>query len=202
MNYPSLTSRHIYDARLFATRYDMVRELAADLPSNPSVCEVGVALGDFSENLMRSLNPSRFVAVDWFRVHEDELVWGRPADEVFKGKTHGQFYRDRFAGKPVEIHEGDSAPTLSALEDETFDLIYLDGDHSYESVKADAQAALRKIKPSGILIFNDYIMIDTFRRDDYGVVPVVNQICADTDWRIIGLALEHSMFCDVALKRC
>lgn len=202
IDYPAIAPRHLRGAKLYADRYDMLRDIAARLPKYPTICEVGVGLGDFSEFLLRLLQPSRFVAIDWFRVHEvDQLVFGRPVNEVFGARTHAQFYRERFAGKPVEVLEGDSAETLSSLEDGSFDMIYVDANHEYDGVKADADAALRKMKRGGVLVFNDYILFDHLRGSEYGVVPVVNCVVDQTDWRIIAFALQHSMFCDVALAR-
>lgn len=37
-----------------------------------------------------------------------------------------------------------------------FDLIYIDGDHSYEGAKADAALAYPRLKKGGVLIFDDY----------------------------------------------
>lgn len=200
-DYPALTAKHIHGGMLCANRIDMIRYLARKLPDHPAVCEVGVGLGDFSEVLMRFLRPKRFVAIDWFRAHEDELNFGRPSKEVFGSMTHGEFYRRRFATKPVEIREGNSAETLATLDDTSFDLIYIDANHEYDAVRRDAEEALRKIRPTGILIFNDYILFDHLRGTEYGVVPVVNRLVNETDWRINAFALEHDMFCDVALVR-
>lgn len=37
-----------------------------------------------------------------------------------------------------------------------FDLIFIDGDHSYEAVKYDIEAALKVLSPGGVLAFHDY----------------------------------------------
>lgn len=39
---------------------------------------------------------------------------------------------------------------------ESIDLLFLDGDHEYESVKADIGAWLSRVKPGGMVLFHDY----------------------------------------------
>jgi len=201
LNYPEVAASHLASPRLYANRAEMVLALAERLPGNPAICEVGVALGDFSEFLLNALRPRDLVAMDLFGLHGLETLWGRSTREIFGGRTHAQYYCDRFAAQPVRVMEGDSAAALGSLPDASLDLIYIDGDHSYEGVKADTAQAVRKVTADGLLIFNDYIMYDHLQGGEYGVVPAVNELVSETDWRIVGFALQHRMFCDIALQR-
>lgn len=200
-NYPAISSEHIASAKLYANRADMVLGLKDRLPSQPSVCEVGVALGDFSEFLLNVLQPRQFIAMDLFGLDQLEVLWGRPTREIFQGKSHAQYYRDRFSSPSVRVMEGDSVAALSSLPDRSLDLIYIDGDHSYEGVKADTAQAISKVTTDGLLIFNDYILYDHIQMGEYGVVQAVNELVSQTDWRIVGFALQYAMFCDIALQR-
>lgn len=200
-NYPAISSEHIASARLYANRADMVLALKDRLPNNPSVCEVGVALGDFSEFLLNALQPREFIAMDLFGLDQLEMLWGRPTRDIFQGKSHAQYYRERFPSPNVRVIEGDSVAALSSLPDRSIDLVYVDGDHSYEGVKADTAEAIRKVTPDGLLIFNDYILYDHIQKGEYGVVQTVNELVSGTDWRIVGFALQYAMFCDIALQR-
>lgn len=200
-HYPLIAPNQIVSASLYANRAEMVLALQKRLSDNPVVCEVGVALGDFSEFLLSALRPRAFIAMDLFGLHEQETLWGQPTSEIFAGKSHAEFYRARFAAHPVEVFEGDSAAALASLPDASIDLIYIDGDHSYEGVKRDTDQAIRKVKPDGLLIFNDYIMYDHVQLGGYGVVPAVNELVNETDWRVVGFALQHALFCDIALQR-
>jgi hypothetical protein len=87
------------------------------------------------------------------------------------------------------------------LQDHSLDLIYIDAGHDIESVKRDMQEAVQKIKRDGTLIFNDYIMHDHITGSPYGVVPVVNDLVAQHGWKVVGFALQHHLFCDIALRR-
>lgn len=198
---PELEQRHIQDARLHANRYDLIASL--NIPSNGVIAEIGVALGDFSRFLISTHNPREFHAFDIFQIHLLETLWGRNTSDVMGRRTHRQFYSDAMIGveSKIIIKEGLSGDTLKTYPDNYFDLIYIDAAHSYEEVKVDAELAVLKIKESGIIVFNDYVLYDPFIKEVYGVVPVVNELVVHQGWRVLGFALQRHMFCDVAIGR-
>ena len=53
----------------------------------------------------------------------------------------------------------------------------------------------------GLLVFNDYIMVDHHYGTPYGVVRAVNELVTASDWKVVGFALQQQMFCDIALCR-
>jgi predicted O-methyltransferase YrrM len=59
-------------------------------------------------------------------------------------------------GSKLQIKRGYSHEMLPTLEDSSFDIIYIDGNHEPEYVLEDAVLAFRKIKVGGFLIFDDY----------------------------------------------
>lgn len=197
--YPALGERHLAGARLYPSRNEIVDSLPC---INGTVAEVGVALGDFSELLLEKLKPSRFVAFDNIEMDNWADVWGVSRAQAFRGLSHIDFYRQRFQDRPqIRIEDGDSRETLPRYADETFDLIYIDANHTYDAVKADTEIAKKKIKRDGILMFNDYIMYDHNSHFAYGVVQAVNELVVAEDWRVIGLGLNPQMYCDIAIKR-
>ena len=56
----------------------------------------------------------------------------------------------------IEIKRGYSNVELLKLEDDFFDIIYVDGNHEPEYVLEDAVLSFRKLKTGGVLIFDDY----------------------------------------------
>jgi hypothetical protein len=101
----------------------------------------------------------------------------------------------------LEIKKGDSSTLLGEYADRTFDLIYIDGAHDYAGVKRDADVAGKKIKENGYLLFNDYIHFDHITKQEYGVIPVVNDLCVNGGWIVVGFAFQSQMFCDICLRR-
>lgn len=197
MNFPELRSEDVAGARLFANRHDLVASL--DLPPNPIIAEVGVALGEFSKFLIGTFSPSVFHAFDIFKLQDDATLWGQPTSKVLHGKTHLDFYRGEVP--TAVIHEGSSGETLKELPDGCLDLAYIDAQHTYDEVLRDARECVRALAPSGVLVFNDYIMHDPFIHVDYGIVPVVNEMVVNEGWKVIGFALQKDLFCDIAIKR-
>ncbi len=109
--------------------------------------------------------------------------------------------RERFADTPsVECHEGDSSSLLAGFPDAYFDWIYLDAGHAYSAVSADARAAISKLKPNGLLVFNDYVLYSYKEGHFYGVVSLVNELC-EIGWRVEAFCLSPNMHCDIAIRR-
>lgn len=199
--FPALESRHMPNARLFANRNDLIACLTS--VRGGVVAEIGVAHGAFSQILLDALQPSQFFALDTFELHLIPTVWGISTKELLEGKSHLEFYSDRFSslGDRIVIKQGLSDDSLKTLPDDHFDLIYIDAGHDYDSVKRDAELSRQKLKDDGVLVFNDYIMFDHIRQAPYGVVQVVNEMVVNEGWKVIGLALHHDLFCDIAIVR-
>jgi hypothetical protein len=198
--YPRLSSDNLRDARLYATRADMIAALP--IRKKGVVAEIGVWRADFSKVLIDRLDPSRFLAFDVFTGHLYKNWNGQTGQQLFDGLTHRQFYERQIApfGEVVTIVEGSSQETLRGYADGSFDLVYVDGDHRYEAVKADAELAAKMTADSGFLVFNDYILLDE-SHGPYGVVPVVNELVVSQGWSIVGYALDYHLYCDIALQR-
>lgn len=199
-NFPALNNSHIEGAKLFATRADMVVTLG--VPAGGVIAELGVATGDFSEYILHALKPKKFVAIDLFDMHETPVIWGRQASELFQNMSQLDFYRRRFS-RYLDHLVTDVGPSYDVLEkypDRSFDMIYVDAGHDYASVKRDGDVAARKIKPEGVIVFNDYVLYDPFAEGPYGVVQAVNELVTNGKWRVAGFALEKNLFCDIAIK--
>jgi hypothetical protein len=202
-----LEPEHIEGCRIFANRNVMMEFLAARVRGG-SIAEIGVEYGDFSAFMIETLAPAMFHGYDLF--HLDLLTeYGhrRPRD-ILGMRSHKGFIEHKFASQiatgTFQLFEGDSSYNLMKQPDQTYDLIYIDGDHRLAGVTKDVAAARLKIKPGGLLIFNDYSMWDCTREDDpaaYGVVQCVNHLCVQHGWRMVAFALQRMMFCDVALMR-
>jgi hypothetical protein len=67
----------------------------------------------------------------------------------------------RFDTAPVEVrlHEQRSDEFFARCR-ETYDYIFIDGDHSYAGFKADFEAARRHLSPRGVITFDDALFHD------------------------------------------
>lgn len=64
---------------------------------------------------------------------------------------------------------GNSSEVLDMIADCYFDILFIDGDHSYEGVKRDFESGLRLVKQDGLILFHDY------RADAFGVKKFVDE---------------------------
>lgn len=196
--YPELTEAHLKDARLFSERREMVKAL---VPAGGVIAEVGVAVGYFSSFLLDHLQPKQFVAIDLFTMDQYPVIWGVPQEKLFENKSHFDFYKDKFGVRPdVVMERGLSHDMLAKFPDEYFDFIYIDAGHDYIDVKRDAEVAERKLKRSGIIFFNDYVMYDHANNGKLGVVQAVNEFVVNSGWKVVGFSLQHQMYCDLAVR--
>ena len=77
----------------------------------------------------------------------------------YKGKQqqiYTSFLKNIEPYKNIKHIRGFSHKEISKFEDEFFDIIYLDGNHEPDFVLEDAVLSFRKLKPGGILIFDDF----------------------------------------------
>ena len=174
----ALKAEHVKGTQVFASREAYIETL----PEGGVCAEIGVWKGDLSAHILTAAKPKMLHLVD------RDL-------ERFK-------VRDRFGPNPhVRYHEGRSADIITTFPDAYFDWMYIDAGHRYQDVRADATAAGPKVKPNGLLLFNDYIIWSHLEGYAYGVVPTVNQMCVSEGWRIVAFCLEREMYCNVALTR-
>jgi hypothetical protein len=176
---PEFSPDHLDGARILVNR-----EAVMDyLPKEGIVAEVGTQEGIFAKKLYDRLQPHELHLFDIdFSPFRKLLAFGDlPAT--------------------VTLHEGDSSTKLATLPDAYFDVIYVDGDHSYEGVKRDTEVAKRKLKKDGVLWFNDFTLWSPVEMIDYGVPHVISELCHSGEWKIDFLALHPLFYHDVVLTR-
>lgn len=95
---------------------------------------------------------------------------------------------DRYQPEAYRHHEtiihGDSLEVHKALPDESFDAVFIDGNHSYEYVKQDLENYSKKVKSGGIIALHDA----NFEGDQYGTPRVLRE--SGYDWTFISHSKE------------
>ena len=154
------------------------------LPKRGVVAEVGTDNGTFAEIILKFSVPSELHVID-----------------ISLAKFRRDVFAQEIQAGTVRLHESDSVEALRRFPDGYFDWIYIDANHSYESVKRDIDEAKRAVKRGGLLVFNDYAFRSHREVMAYGVVQAVNELCLSENWDLLYLALHPEMYCDVALRR-
>lgn len=134
--------------------------------------------GAFARVILDNLSPA---SLDLFEKNEGLIDKGVPQDPRTK------------------LHLGVSSTLLGQCEDRSFDWIYIDGNHSQTGVRKDTEAARRKIKPGGILMFDDYTRWSPVELKPYGVVTVVNELINEGH-PALGLAIPPNGYHNIALR--
>lgn len=104
---------------------------------------------------------------DWKKIYTTES-----AENLEAAKVAVEQFKYRY-----KIVRGSSVEMARKYDDQYFDFVYLDADHSYESVKSDILAWRSKIKVGGWLCGHDYNVFP-------GVNKAVNELCTDVEFDI------------------
>lgn len=95
---------------------------------------------------------SELVCIDPWIDYDDYPEYKGQQDSIYS-----TFLRNtQHLGEKLKIHRGFSNEVIPSLQDDSFDIIYIDGNHEPEYVLEDAVLAFRKLKVGGYLIFDDY----------------------------------------------
>lgn len=115
---------------------------ARRLPDNPVAVNIGAGAGTSSLALLGSRSDLTLISVDISakNIVQEELT-------LEAGDIHASRYEQLC---------GDSAKFGTYWKRGPIDLVFIDGDHTYNQVKADIKAWLPHIKPGGILCGHDY----------------------------------------------
>lgn len=184
---PILENCHVKNCRLLKNRFRMLE----CLPKNSVVAEVGTQYGHFAEVIISITKPKKLHLIDYnFDLFKAEM-----------SKNEKILLQQGIENGSVELHEGDSSTILSSFPDECFDWIYIDADHAYEGVCKDIQQGYPKVKPDGMMVFNDYTNWSVCEIMPYGVAKAVNEFCIANDWEIVFLALHSLGYHDVAIRK-
>ncbi len=179
---PPLHKKHIRNCRLIEDRYELLKLL----PKNAICAEVGIMYCDFSQKILDITKATKLHLFD-FEENPVKIANDRFAALIKKGT--------------VQVHLGDSSTCLLTFPENYFDWVYIDGDHRYNGVMKDLEAARTRVKPQGHIVMNDYQYFSIVEFMKYGVIEAVNEFCIKYDYEILYLALQGRMFCDVVLKK-
>jgi len=163
------------------------------VPKGAACAEIGVWKGDFSARILSVVRPSKLHLVDpWTAISSGEYAEARYGGKLERGQTEmDALYLavlERFADERrqgvVEVHRLRSTEAENRFADGELDFVYVDGDHTYEAVRADLEAYAPKVKPNGILAGDDYGFPGWW---DNGVTRAVDEFVAEGRAEVVSL---------------
>ena len=146
-----------------------------------TILEIGVFNGAFAKRMLlnatNSLNENiSYTGVDLFedlsgKVHKKEIsLWASKKDVVYKDLS-------KIKNTKISLLKGYSRDVLPQLIGKmTFDLILIDGGHSYETVESDFNFAKKLVNTNGAIFFDDYVSKNGVTNMGYGINKVVDTI--------------------------
>jgi predicted O-methyltransferase YrrM len=149
-------------------------KLANECPPNARVLEIGSYLGAstcYIAGGMRGENAS-IVCVD---------TWQNQTMPEGVRETLGEFKLNvKAIRSQLTLIRKDSNDVSSSELGGSFDLIFLDGDHSYAQTKADFELVSAFLASNGMLVFHDSFFYE-------GVSRVIGEALASGEWQVSGM---------------
>jgi hypothetical protein len=151
--------------------YSGFLDLLEVLPRRLLVAEVGAYTGEAT--VLLSLVAQRVWAID---------LWAEPEIERQFDLRIAPYVR---AGVEIEKLRLSSIQAAAGFPDKLFDLVYVDADHEYASVREDLVAWKPKVRPGGLIGGHDYRT--TWPGVDRAVEEILGppkQLFADSSWLV------------------
>lgn len=84
----------------------------------------------------------------------------------------------------IVVLVGQTESIVPELDFMRFDLIFVDADHDYDSVKQDIEMTYPLLNPKGLMVFHDYDPDHEFTPDSFGVVSAVDELIKDKNMKV------------------
>jgi len=128
-----------------------------------NVIEIGARYGESSKVILRSLNVDKYIIIDPYTSYNEyindgfnKIISDDNDDNIFK-KTKNEL---------ESIHKNmvffrtfsTDTNTINAIDDNSIDLIFIDGNHSFKYVLDDLENYYPKLSKNGIICGDDFFM--------------------------------------------
>lgn len=167
-------------------------KLLEHLPKKGIVAELGVDEGNFSEVILNKCQPEKLHLID---------IWDSEIYNDVKRKYVEQRFDPEIRSGIVEINLGYSTEIGAKFEDNYFDWIYIDTDHTYTTTKNELEIWSPKIKEGGIIAGHDFIEGYWDGLVRFGVKEAVYEFCGNNNWEIVYLTMDNREHPSFAIRK-
>jgi hypothetical protein len=121
--------------------------------------EIGVKTGLYSNELLSNWRGEELISIDpWLSADPDEYVdRSNVSQDEFERYYQETCERLGEHGSRSTIWRMTSVEAAEKVPDHSFDFVYIDARHDYDSVLEDLDAWCTKVRPGGILAGHDYV---------------------------------------------
>jgi GT2 family glycosyltransferase len=127
----------------------------------------GTSLWSFAQAAKDGNLDIEFNSIDTWQGEKHSGFYGEEVFETVK-KIKKEFYSEQ----KIKLLRKTFDEALSEFEEDSIDLLHIDGLHTYEAVKHDFEAWLPKLKKDGVIIFHDIKVGES----DFGVYNLWNEL--------------------------
>lgn len=152
-----------------------IKDYLYNLSENPIIVEIGSYMGESTEIFAQEFPFATICAIDpWINGYDDNDETS-DADMI---DVENQFdIRTKYYKNIIKIK--DFSLNVDVFSDD-ISMIYIDGSHKYEDVKADILYWRNKIKVGGIISGHDYYLINSPKHVE-GVKKAINEVLVTID---------------------
>lgn len=147
-----MNSQNLRDAfkYLYPNELPALKRLVASLPPDPVVINIGAGAGTSGLAIVETRADVTLYTID---VQDESSPFGclEAERQVFERAGYSRLSNTRW----FQI-KGDSVQVGRGWPFGPVDMVFVDGDHSYEGCRGDIEAWLPHIKPGGLLAIHDY----------------------------------------------
>ena len=154
--------------------------------------EIGVKEGVFSKHILENSNNLNLYLLDCWD-NQPDLKYHDVSN--VDNQTQVQFMKNTISNVSkffhnVKIIKGYSDEFVNFFEDNFFDFIYIDANHSYEAVKNDINKWFPKIKKGGLFAGHDYL--DAVNSNGvFGVKSAVDEFALQNNLKVYSTKEPH-----------
>ena len=167
------------DTTIFVTPYEKHRSYITTILNNHELhgigVEIGVKKGAFSKILLNNWNCKQLFLIDPWS-DQEKHVYDENQHDHNKDLIDCKANLNKFEHKYHIIREFSNTAHVH-FTDESIDFIYIDGNHSYDSVYEDLELWYPKLIKNGIIAGDDYTInpIETVNNCNFGVKKAVDE---------------------------
>lgn len=155
--------------------------MAQDVPAKGTIVEIGGEWGRSASIWCKGAKKDvAIITVDPFA-----------SDEVFEAHIHN-LMEAGFTSRTSIVQER-SEVAYTSFNDDSIDLLFIDGDHTYEAVKRDLELWSPKVKSGGIILMHDMGKGSGAHYLHYEVARAVQEFAEGHTWPFSG-TLPDSLF--------
>lgn len=138
--------------------------------------EIGVKAGRNISEICRMCPKVTWIAVDPWCPTENYARWPDKSHKI--NEQDFDKVRSQFPGRIQKV-KSFSVEASQDVPDGSLDLVFIDGDHSYEGVRADVDHWLPKVRKGGVIAGHDYDNTNKYGDAFKGVDRAVHETFGD-----------------------